>query len=339
MTDIDFVVPFVDGNDPAWQEEQRKYLENCRTGLSDLSGHRYRNWGLLKYFFRSIEQNAPWFGKLFFIVSSEEQIPAWLDRSHPKLSVVLHKDFIPEEDLPTFSSHCIDVNLHRIPGLSEQFVYFNDDVFLIRKAPPSFFFRKGLPCDCAILRPWPYLDVKKGEKPLLAALHDVIVINRNFRKPACMRRYFYKWFDPRMGIRILSTFWLLPARQFTGFTNLHLMNPFLKSTFEEVWEKEPEVLKQSSAHRFREPYDVNQYLFQYWQFASGKFIPRAHEVGRSRTINRENMDDIRHILAKKKYRSISLNDSALSDEAFADLKEEIGRLFASLFPEKSSFEV
>ena len=335
---IDFVVPFVDGSDPVWQAEKQRYLKDYSSDMSDHSDYRYRDWGTLKYFFRGVESCAPWIRKLFFIVSERPQIPEWLDESNPKLEIVLHRDFIPEEYLPTFSSHCIEMNLHRIRGLSEQFVYFNDDMFLIRHFSPDFFFKKGLPCDTAILRPWPYIDVEPDRKPLLAALHCVAAINRNFSKPACMRRYFYKWFSPVMGIRIISTLWLVPAREFTGFTNLHLMNPFLKSTFSEVWEKEGVTLKKACLHRFREPNDVNQYIFQYWQFASGKFIPRPHEVGRSRSIKRENIKDIQRIMANKKYRAIALNDADMPENEFELLRNEINSIFSERFPDKSSFE-
>jgi len=34
-----------------------------------------------------------------------------------------------KEDLPTFNSHSIESNLHNIPGLSENYLYLNDDVF------------------------------------------------------------------------------------------------------------------------------------------------------------------------------------------------------------------
>ena len=55
-----------------------------------------------------------------------------LEPDHPKLHIVNHRDFIPEEYLPTFSSHAIELNMHRIPDLAEHFLYFNDDVYLMK---------------------------------------------------------------------------------------------------------------------------------------------------------------------------------------------------------------
>jgi hypothetical protein len=83
------------------------------------------------------------------------QKPEWLDDGNPRLRMVNHADYIPAECLPTFQSNTIELNLHRIPDLSERFVLFNDDLFLLRPVPPEFFFRKGLPvipCDLGVPR-------------------------------------------------------------------------------------------------------------------------------------------------------------------------------------------
>ena len=63
---------------------------------------------------------------VFLLVSGETQVPSWVDRS--VVNVVLHKDIIPERFLPTFNSTTIEMFMHRIPGLGEEFLYFNDDM-------------------------------------------------------------------------------------------------------------------------------------------------------------------------------------------------------------------
>ena len=77
---------------------------------------------------------------------------SWLNKEHPKLNIVNHKDFIPEKYLPTFNSHAIEWNMHRIPGLAENFVYFNDDMFLIKKVRPEQYFKNDLPVDMLALQ-------------------------------------------------------------------------------------------------------------------------------------------------------------------------------------------
>ena len=127
-------------------------------------------------------------------------VPAFLNLAHPKLHHVKHEGFLPPEVLPTFSSHAIEMNLHRIPGLAEHFVYFNDDMFLIRSVPETAFFRDGLPCTYG------------GEYPIElvgeigiwqhAAVNDLGVINAHFNKRTQVKKYggkyanrAYRWQD------------------------------------------------------------------------------------------------------------------------------------------------
>ena len=140
--DIDFVVLWVDGSDPAWQAEKAKYQGKALDDSN--SANRFRDWGLLPYWFRAVERFAPWVRKIHFVTCG--QVPEFLNTEHPKLHLVKHSDFMPPEALPTFSSHAIEMNIHRIPGLAEHFVYFNDDMFLIRAVKQENFFRDGLPC-------------------------------------------------------------------------------------------------------------------------------------------------------------------------------------------------
>ena len=133
---IDFVLPWVDGNDKAWQEEKNKY-----SGKKTDSGNcpeRYRDWEQLKYWFRGVEKYANWVNKIFFVTCGQK--PEWLNEKNEKLVLIEHSDYIPKEYLPTFSSHTIELNMNRIPGLSEQFVYFNDDVFIINEVKKNDFF-------------------------------------------------------------------------------------------------------------------------------------------------------------------------------------------------------
>ena len=98
-------------------------------------------WVEGKYWFRGIEKNAPWVHNIYFVTWGH--LPAWLNTAHPKLHIIKHTDFIPPQYLPTYNSPTIELNLHRIPGLSENFVYFNDDGFLIRPVTPQHFFKSG----------------------------------------------------------------------------------------------------------------------------------------------------------------------------------------------------
>ena len=129
---IDFVVMWVDGNDPAWQKEKEK--DSPRKTDDSNSANRFRDWGLMPYWFRAIEKFTPWVRKIHFVTWGH--LPEFLDTTNPKLNIVKHSDFMPEGTLPTFSSHALEVNLHRIPGLADNFVYFNDDMLLTSPVKP-----------------------------------------------------------------------------------------------------------------------------------------------------------------------------------------------------------
>ena len=108
--DVDIVITWVDGSDKQWQHQRASY-KYAETGKKE-EAVRYRDQGTLKYVFRSIEKYAPWVRKIHFITCG--QIPEWMNTSNPKIHLVNHKDYIPDEYLPTFSSHTIELNFHNI---------------------------------------------------------------------------------------------------------------------------------------------------------------------------------------------------------------------------------
>ena len=144
---IDFVYTWVDGGDPAWAVRRCEAMRVA--GLLDddaaCCAARFSDNGELKYSLRSINKYAPWVRHIYLV--TDRQVPKWLALEHPKVRVVDHRDIFEGGDvLPTFNGRAIESRLHNIPGLSEHFVYFNDDMFLGRAAQPWHFFgRHGLP--------------------------------------------------------------------------------------------------------------------------------------------------------------------------------------------------
>jgi hypothetical protein len=139
--DIDLVITWVNGSDPAWQA-----VRNSCNPPAESEG-RYRELGLLPYWFRAASSYAPWARRIHFVTWGHA--PPFMNRKHPRLRIVRHEDFIPAEYLPTFNSHTIECHLHRIPGLSEHFIYFNDDMFLLRPALPEDFSGRACPAPAA----------------------------------------------------------------------------------------------------------------------------------------------------------------------------------------------
>ncbi|GGS80115.1 MULTISPECIES: stealth family protein [Streptomyces] len=145
---VDAVISWVDSADPAWRRrrEQAGAAEDAgRPHGVDDAEHRYRDRGELRYCLRSIAAHAPWIRHVFLV--TDRQTPPWLAAGHPGITVVDHRDLFADADsLPVFNSHAIESQLHRIPGLSEHFLYFNDDIFLGREQQPQhYFLPSGLP--------------------------------------------------------------------------------------------------------------------------------------------------------------------------------------------------
>lgn len=333
--EIDFVIPWVDGFDKAWQMEKAKYSNGSEESrLKEAT--RYRDWDLLRYWFRGVEKYAPWVRKIHFVTWGH--FPEWLNIDHPKLSIVNHRDYIPEQYLPTFSSHAIEVNIHRIPDLAENFVYFNDDTFLIRKTRKKDFFKKGLPRGSAVLVPF---RTMKGDW-LTAPLNNVAVINDHFPFHATIYKHFFKWLNFRYGVFNLLTAWMLPLPAFYGFYEFHLPSSFLKSTFYEVWDKEKDLLDKTTSHRFRDRADVNQWVFENWQFAKGSFAPRSPRIGRAFYLSGacdNTLEQLCSYIKKQKGSMVCVNDGEMSTKMFAMCQQKVKEAFCSHLNESCSFEL
>lgn len=329
---IDFVILWVDGNDPEWLKEKAKYSPKKE---EDGEKTRYRDWDNLQYWFRGVEKFTPWVNRIHFVTWGH--LPKWLNVDHPKLNIVRHEDYIPQEYLPTFSANPIEVNLHRIEGLEEQFVFFNDDMFITDYVNEKIFFRNGLPRDFAVLS-----DVcsnKRVDPFIHIVLNDIGVINENFDKSRVMHENIKKIFSLKYPISDnIRTAFFNQHQYFTPFLNHHLPSAFLKSTFGNVWEKEKDALEETCTHRFRNITDLNQYVFRYWQLTQGKFEPISRKkLGKAFTVQNDN-EELYEAIAKGKYKMICINDSSEAID-FEKEKAKIIQCFNELLSNKSNFEI
>ncbi|MCL2369297.1 MAG: stealth family protein [Alphaproteobacteria bacterium] len=135
---IDLVYLWVDGSDPKWIRRKNKFLKSV--GLAEIpeAAHRYKDNDELKYSLRSVEKFAPWINHIFII--TDDQVPAWLNTKHPKITIVDHTDIIPKKYLPVFSPRPPLVSLSKIPGLSEYFLLADDDMLFGNYTTPDYFF-------------------------------------------------------------------------------------------------------------------------------------------------------------------------------------------------------
>ena len=343
MKNIDFVLYWVDSNDPLWKKRRKfawekfHHQESSSESSDDNGDYRYREMGLLKYWFRSIEKFAPWVNKIFFVTCGQK--PAWLDEKHPKLVLVNHEDYIPESYLPTFNSNPIELNLHRIPELSEHFVLFNDDMFLLKPVSPDFYFVDGNPtlpsnlsiCDYFGYNNWSFM-----------CFSDYGVINDHFNICDSIWRNRHKWFSLRRlgfknALKNFLCYKLNKTMSISGYEHLPL--PHLKSTFEEAWNQCHDIMDETSQQRFRVRSQVNQWLFCAWNQMKGTFYPgRPYSHGCQINISPQCIEEVCNIIKKQTCTQICVNDSEHNDNpelCFSEIKKALD----SILPLKSSFEI
>ncbi len=326
---IDIVIPWVDGLDPEWRKERAKYTAS-KTADNDEA--RYRTWDTFQHWFRSIEANAPWVRTIHFVTVGH--LPSWLDPNHPKLHIVRHDEFIPEEYLPTFNSHTIELNMHRIPDLAEHFIYFNDDVYITQPVKEDDFFENGLPKDAAVLGIVKNTDTSNFMPYIM--LNMLALINEKFDKKAVMKGHRSQWFSLKYGKNLLNNLLISSWDCFTGFRNFHTCIPYTKQTLTEVWDAYPEFLHETSLHKFRTKEDVNQYLFRYWQLVNNRFVPMKPNSAYI-TIGKVESSVLKSYLSNTGYKIVCVNDDPIAFN-YQQEATKIYNVFEEFYPKPSSFE-
>ncbi|MCH5319559.1 MAG: Stealth CR1 domain-containing protein [Paramuribaculum sp.] len=328
---IDFVVVWVDMNDPTWQESFDKWSGKEHTDSYNTGKERFRDNGFLKYWFRGVEKFAPWVNKIHFVTCGQK--PAWLDTSNPKLNLVSHSDIIPKEYLPTFNSGVIERYIHRIPGLSDRFVYFNDDFYIIRPIEPERFFQNGLPCDIAVFQynpSWsPYYVMLKN---------NIKIINSRFDKKEVMKQHGDKWFTQEYGSKRKMNYFLKPYGKFITLRTPHNAQPYLKRSFEDAWRFADKELSATSMNRFRDKSDHTHELFRTWQICTGDFTPyNTYKDTKMFPLMVRPKQAVKAIY-EQKYALICLNDN-VNIRNYDELMAKIDAAFHHILPDKSSFEL
>lgn len=328
---IDFVVTWVDMDDPKWKDEFSKYSGKIDNTVNESSEARFRDNGFLKYWFRGVDKFAPWVRKVHFVTSGQK--PDWLNVNHPKLNLVSHKDYIPEQYLPVFNSNMIEIYMHKIPGLSEQFVYFNDDFYITNHLSPERFFEDGLPKDIAAFRT--NSGLSQYERMLK---NNIRLINKHFDKKEVFKKDASKWYDPSYGSRGRLNHLLKYYNKFITLRTPHNAQPFLKSTFEDVWEHCGEELKEMSKRRLRNDKDYTPELFKTWQICSSNFIPyNTYQDTKMFPLMIKAKKAIKAV-REQSYSLVCLNDNVHIrnyQQTMGNLKES----FEIILPEKSGYEL
>jgi hypothetical protein len=295
---IDFIIPFVNNQDKNWQND---FLKN--KSLAGLKGdERFRDFGLLKYVFRSIETNCPWYRYIFLVLSGPSQIPSWLNINNSKLKIIYHKDYIPKDFLPTFNSNVIEMFYSFIEELSDNYIIMNDDFFFIQKIPENYFFENDEPkIQRKIQNNGLWRCGIHGDKCFVDTINNNSV-------------FISKIFNSNIKT----------------FRHFHMPTPLSKKLQQFIWFKYYDELYNSlKDSKFRTSKNYTQWLFEDIQ----KMLPQYKEANLYNKSHVYTMGDV--VFNFKNYNMICFNDEKRYVEK--SVKNFLNSI-NSCFPNKSSFE-
>ena len=227
MFDIDVVITWVDGNDPVLNAKRAAYIKPDEAHEKNIAAPtRYANRGEIYWCLRSINKFMPWVRRIFLVTDGQDPHV----ESRIPIEIVDHKVIFRnyEEYLPTFCSNSIEAMLWRIPGLSEHFIYFNDDLMVCHPVTPDMFF------------PQPEHIVLHARKSSLFWT-QVWYSFKYFCGITCRVNHIQRMMNAAVITGNKSTFIRLA----------HTPHPLLRSTLEQFYTKHPDRLIQNIRNRFR----------------------------------------------------------------------------------------
>lgn len=291
--EIDAVYLWVDDSDERWRAKRGAYRPVAETTVATAKS-RFRQFDELPFSIRMLAKNAPFIRKVFVVVDDQNPDLAGLGDLPFEIVVVNHTDFIPEQYLPTFNSRAITAHLHRIPGLSERFLYCNDDVFVGAPSAVTDWFAGDKMC----------LRFTETKFPARASLAQNEVL------------YQARWLAVDLA---RGKGWSV-----TDQMPEHAPYPLTKTALNEIWKAFPREMQTTSAAKFRAADAVlPELLAYYWAIGNGQA-----ELVENRSYKYVPMNDVRGILplldlALKpgRFLTISLNDvSEVPSQALIDGK-------------------
>lgn len=309
---IDVVYTWVDGADPAWRARRDRALTEQGIPLNEQAANesRYISRDELRYSMRSLFQYAPWVRHIWLV--TDDQVPPWLDTSHEQITVVSHREVFGGRGLlPTFNSHAIETQLHRIDGLSEHFLYFNDDVMLGRPVQPHVFFHPN-----GVTK---FFPSKAKIDPSEPSVHDAPVTaagknNRRLIEAGFARRVTYKM--------------------------KHCPHPLRRSVLEEACVRYAEDLEETARHQFRHPGDVSlpSSLYHYYAHSTGRAVVGDVRYMYTNIADPDTAHRLRLTLARRDYDVMCLNDTDSDPAKMAELHEFLSEFLDSYYPVAAPWE-
>jgi hypothetical protein len=311
---IDAVYTWVDGSDPDWVHRKNAALaEMGRAQINEIAANqsRFTSRDELRYSLRSIVSFAPWVRRIFVV--TDDQLPPWLDETHPMVTVVSHRElFGATGKLPTFNSHAIESRLHHILGLAEHFIYFNDDMFLGRPLRPTKFFHGN-----GIAKFFQSNAQLEAGPP---TVFDAPVTAAGKNNRSHIEDRFQRTITQKMQ---------------------HVPYALQKSVLQEIEDALPDEVLQTAAHQFRHPLDLSipSSLQHYWAYYTSRAVPGTIKYTYADLAHPSTPVQLAFLLARRHCDVFCLNDTDSAEVALAEQAAMLKDFLPRYFPFRAPFEL
>lgn len=341
---IDFVLPWVDPDDPHWQEQRMQYDKEFNIEDKD-TRTRFRDMNTLKYVLRSIDKYCPWYNKIYLITTGH--YPEWLDINHSKIELITHQElFIDKTALPVFNSNAIEMNLINIPNLSEKFIYLNDDMIIWTPLEKSRFFRNEKPVDFfshSLIPRNKFYEFLKGKDTWVDSINNNIkLLNKNIPQQSPMKRTQLYHHSYSTKQKINNFIYQYLYKKLVWINHWHHPQAYLKTTIEETYNSYKTEMHKTAMHKFRSSNDITPYLYRYSHLMKGDFEPYTHNDGL--VVKISSFKYLKKMIPKieqsKHINFICFNDQMSNVDAneFQKTTNFLETYLENIFPDKASFE-
>lgn len=308
---IDVVYTWVDGSDPVWRERRARAqaaADGVEYHAEAVMESRFEDHDELRYSLRSLDHFAPWVRKVYLV--TDGQVPSWLDTSNPRIRIVDHREiFTAGATLPSFNSNAIISNLHHIPGLSEHYVYLNDDVFLGRWLTPAhFFFGSGIARVSPANNRRRFGDPRVEEEPHFN-------LTRNIRK----------LLEQDLGVTVSRAV-------------KHTPHPQLRSVHQELEQRYAQAYAETWSHQFRHHGDiVADQLHHYYAQIVGRAVPGGLRYSYVNRMDQTHAVRLSALLASRR-EVFCINDAPVHGQEPIE-EHRLSAFLEEYFPLPSTFEL
>lgn len=308
---IDLVYTWVDGGDPKWFEKYKAARTEVDPAFANNTMSRYTSHDELRYALRSVQMFAPWVRNIFIV--TDEQIPSWLDlSSESKVKVIDHKDIFTDKDvLPVFNSHAIETQIDNIPGLSEHYLYLNDDMFFANPVTPEqFYFPNGI----AKVQPSP------------ATIGTGAPIDGE-TAPSSAGKNARKVIDETFGVYVSNKY-------------KHAAYPQRKSLAKDIKKKNKELVDKTMASKFRDKENIpfTSTLMQTYLIAAQQGVATSYRSATIDVSKNTAPGRLKELLSYHNYIIFCLNESQTAEKDEAKVDKRVRSFLSKYFSYEAEWE-